>query len=61
MPTSSVCACLSCPAHRDLLRGVVKHYRPSSVTDAQWTLIEPLLPQPGNTTGVGATRSGRAG
>jgi transposase len=55
MSVSSVCSCLSCPAHaasgeRPAACGF---YPSSSMTDAQWALLEPLLPPPGNTGGRG--------
>jgi transposase len=54
-----VCSCVSCPAHpngspqspgRPPACGF---YPNSSMTDAQWAVIEPLLPAPGNTGGRG--------
>jgi len=36
-----------------LLRKIVKHYPSSSVTDAQWAVIEPLLPPEARTLGRG--------
>ena len=53
MPSSLVCTCPSCPAHHrgDLARCQV--YPASATTDAQWALIEPLLPAAGNTAGRG--------
>jgi transposase len=57
--SSPVCSCVSCPAHpngspqspgRPLACGF---YPNSSMTDAQWAVIEPLLPAPGNTGGRG--------
>jgi transposase len=55
MPVSPVCSCLSCPTHtvgaeRPPSCGF---YPSSSLTDAQWQLLEPLLPPPGNTAGRG--------
>jgi transposase len=55
MSVSPVCSCLSCPTHtapagRSLGCGF---YPSSSMTDAQWALLEPLLPPPGNTAGRG--------
>jgi transposase len=60
---SLVCSCVSCPAHPN---GPVNTSKPtgrepttcgfyptSSITDAQWALLEPLLPPPGNTRGHG--------
>jgi transposase len=50
--SSPTCTCLSCPVHD---RGPVRSCRvyPSSTTDAQWAVLEPLLPPPGNTRGRG--------
>jgi transposase len=55
MSVSPVCSCLSCPTHaesagRPAARGF---YPSSSMTDAQWQLLEPLLPPPGNLGGRG--------
>ena len=59
MSSLPVCSCLSCPAHpngpgasppRPLACGF---YPNSSMTDAQWRVLAPLLPAPGNTTGRG--------
>ena len=55
MSVSPVCSCLSCPTHavtteRPLACGF---YPSSSLTEAQWQLLEPLLPPPGNTAGRG--------
>ena len=55
MSVSPVCSYLSCPTHtapagRSLGCGF---YPSSSMTDAQWALLEPLLPPPGNTAGRG--------
>lgn len=57
MPVLPVCSCLSCPVHDASPpadpgpRCAV--YPSSSITDAQWRVLEPLLPAPGNTTGKG--------
>jgi transposase len=51
MPVLPTCACLSCPAHRESSTGRVCRVYPSSASDAQWALLEPLLPLPGNTAG----------
>lgn len=54
MPVSLTCLCLSCPAHGgsgDATRRCSVY--PSSTSDAQWALLEPLLPPPGNTGGKG--------
>jgi transposase len=51
--SSPTCTCLSCPVHD---RGPVvscRVYPSSSITDAQWAVLEPLLPPPGNTRGRG--------
>ena len=55
MPVSPVCSCLSCPTHAGAggRPGVCGFYPSSSLTDAQWALLEPLLPPPGNTAGRG--------
>ena len=59
MSSSPVCSCLSCPAHPNGPRtgsgrpSTCGFYPSSSMTDAQWALIEPLLPPPGNTAGRG--------
>ena len=57
MPSSLVCTCLSCPAHdRSRQTTPCAVYPSSSITDAQWAVLEPLLPPPGNAGG----RGGRA-
>lgn len=53
MPSSLTCVCSSCPEHGPVLERLARGYVSSSVTDAQWEVIEPLLPPPGNTTGKG--------
>jgi transposase len=53
---SPACSCLSCPAHGGAAVAVCPVYPSSSITDAQWAILEPLLPAPGNTRG----RGGRA-
>jgi transposase len=54
MSVLPVCSCLSCPTHREVAdRPVCGFYPSSSMTDAQWDLLEPLLPAPGNTGGHG--------
>jgi transposase len=52
---SLACQCLSCPAHGeslDVVR-VCPFYPSSSVDDAQWAVLQPLLPPPGNAAGRG--------
>ena len=49
MSVSPVCTCLSCPTHP---RGGCELY-PSSMSDAQWAAIEPVLPPPASQTGRG--------
>ena len=49
MPVSPVCTCLSCPTHP---RGGCELY-PSSLSDAQWAVIEPVLPRPACEIGRG--------
>jgi transposase len=57
--SSPVCSCVSCPAHpneadRPTGRPAACGFYPtSSITDAQWAVLEPLLPPPGNTGGKG--------
>ncbi|WP_327151907.1 transposase [Nocardia sp. NBC_01329] len=51
MSVSLSCLCSSCPAHRES-PGPCSAY-PSSCSDEQWELLEPLLPAPGNTAGKG--------
>jgi transposase len=55
MSVSPVCSCLSCPTHASAGRKPpgCGFYPSSSLTDAQWQLLEPLLPPPGNTGGRG--------
>ena len=53
MPSSPACTCLSCPAHDRVQNTPCPVYPTSSITDAQWAVLEPLLPPPGNTTGRG--------
>jgi transposase len=53
MPPSPISPCPSCPPHAAGGHGCAVY--PSSVTDAEWTILEPLLPAPGSTAG----RSGR--
>ena len=55
MSVSPVCSCLSCPTHAEAAGGPAAcgFYPSSSMTDAQWALLEPLLPPPGNTAGRG--------
>jgi transposase len=55
VPVSPACRCLSCPAHRESpgKPPTCGFYPSSSVTDAQWAILEPLLPPPGNTAGRG--------
>jgi transposase len=55
MSVSPVCSCLSCPTHAGAAErpAACGFYPSSSMTDAQWALLEPLLPPPGNTGGRG--------
>jgi transposase len=63
VPVSPVCTCLSCPTHPNGSTKPDSHavsrpatcgfYPTSSITDAQWAILEPLLPAPGNTRGRG--------
>jgi transposase len=52
---SPACVCSSCPAHPAGVSAppTCGFYPSSSLTDAQWAIIEPLLPAPGNTAGRG--------
>jgi transposase len=49
---SPSCTCVSCPVH-DAAPARCPVYPSSSITDAQWAVLEPLLPPPGNTRGKG--------
>jgi transposase len=59
MSVSSTCLCLSCPAHGGSSTTAQPcavypcAVYPCSTSDAQWALLEPLLPRPGNTGGKG--------
>src|SRR3712207_814380 len=55
MPVSPVCSCLACPTHAGAQEKppMCGFYPSSSMTDAQWALLAPLLPPPGNTGGRG--------
>lgn len=59
MPSSPACTCLSCPAHPGDARGQrarakrCEGYPASAITDAQWAVIEPLLPAPDSAGGRG--------
>lgn len=55
MSLSPACVCSSCPAHPVGVSAppTCGFYPSSSLTDAQWAIIEPLLPAPGNTAGRG--------
>ena len=55
MSVSPVCSCLSCPTHAESAGrpAACGFYPSSSMTDAQWGLLEPLLPPPGNSAGRG--------
>jgi len=52
---SLACQCLSCPAQGEPLAAPqpCPFYPSSSMTDAQWAVLAPLLPAPGNTAGRG--------
>jgi transposase len=51
--SSPACTCLSCPAHDRVQNTPCPVYPSSSITDAQWAVLAPLLPPPGNTAGRG--------
>ena len=53
MTSSPACTCLSCPAHDRVQNTPCPVYPSSSITDAQWAVLAPLLPPPGNTAGRG--------
>ncbi|WP_257226009.1 transposase [Rhodococcus opacus] len=53
MTSSPIPPCPSCPPHAVDGHGCAVY--PSSVTDAEWAIVEPLLPAPGST----ADRGGR--
>ncbi len=55
MSVSLACQCLSCPAHGGSVTtpSPCPLYPSSSMTDAQWAVLQPLLPPPGDTTGKG--------
>ncbi|ABH00382.1 transposase (plasmid) [Rhodococcus jostii RHA1] len=53
MPSSLIALCPSCPTPDPGIGHRCAVYSSSSVTDAQWAILEPLLPPPGNTTGSG--------
>ena len=55
MSLSPACICSSCPVHPAGVSAspACGFYPSSSVTDAQWAILEPLLPAPGNTGGRG--------
>ena len=54
MSLSPACGCVSCPVH-DQTSTVARCsvYPSSSITDAQWAVLAPLLPPPGNAGGRG--------
>jgi transposase len=51
MPSSPISPCPSCPPHAAGGHGCAVYS--SSVTDAQWAILEPLLAAPGSTAGRG--------
>jgi transposase len=54
MPLSATCTCSSCPAHSATSTGVqCEAVYPSSLTDEQWSVLEPLLPPPASRTSRG--------
>ena len=52
MPSSPISPCPSCPPPH-AARGHGCAVYSSSVTDAEWAILEPLLPAPGSTAGRG--------
>jgi len=57
MTSSPIPPCPSCPPHAAGGHGCAVY--PSSVTDAEWATLEPLLPSPGGTVGRGGRPDGR--
>lgn len=55
MSVSPACSCVSCPAHPEGSGGPPScgFYPSSSLTDAQWAVLEPLLPAPASAAGRG--------
>ena len=53
MSSSLIGLCPSCPTPDETTAHRCAVYPSSSVTDAQWALLEPLLPPPGNAEGRG--------
>src|SRR6188472_4254385 len=51
MPSSPISPCPSCPPHAARGHGCAVYS--SSVTDAHWAILEPLLAAPGSTAGRG--------
>ena len=51
MPSTPISPCPSCPPHAAGGHGCAVYW--SSVTDAQWAILEPLSPAPGSTAGRG--------
>ena len=51
MPSSPISPCPSCPPHAAGGHGCAVYS--SSVTDAEWAILEPLLPAPGSAAGRG--------
>src|SRR5271166_3306683 len=51
MPSSPISPFPSCPPHAAVGHGCAVYS--SSVTDAEWAILEPLLPAPGSTAGRG--------
>lgn len=58
MSVSPACSCVSCPAHLEATGRAVScdFYPSSSMTDAQWAVLEPLLPPPASAAGRGGRR-----
>lgn len=53
MSSSLIALCPSCPTPDESTGHRCRVYPSSSVTDAQWALLEPLLPPPGSAGGLG--------
>jgi transposase len=50
---SPVCPCLSCPTHRQICPPSACGVYPSTISDAQWARLSPLLPTPAYRTSYG--------
>ncbi|SDY87269.1 Putative transposase of IS4/5 family, partial [Modestobacter sp. DSM 44400] len=55
MSVSPACSCVSCPTHPRTTDSSMScgFYPSSSMTDAQWAVLEPVLPPPASAAGRG--------